>query len=378
VPFSIQRYMIYAAPLLLLFTIAAFSRDRLVGWRTAAGMALLSAVLWLTPEVGERVEQCGVFSTAERVDQIVPGLSTGAAMMVVGGLLCAVVLVLTATVPRRGTGRVAFPIGAALLVLLVAQTVTATVWQIDFERSNRHAAFPADLEWLDRHSRGPVAVLNVSDGSAAFSRVEFFNDHISRFYSQQIPVPGHRVAGGVCGWTIGPEDGSVNFADGCPAGTSEFFLNDPVVRLTFHDEVRSASDVHLGRLVAVRGAPKLLAAIQMPCVRGAVVVEPVTLRAHPDAPVRCNTALKATLWPRASGTLAVGIRGAAAEPHTVQVGLKSYPVPPGTVTVIALRVTAAAVVVKELDLDWAQTSRQDPALVSLDFVSGNGRRQSLL
>lgn len=370
---AIQRYMIYAAPMLLIFAIVAFARADLVRWRTLAVVGSLSSVFFLTPKIVDREEQRAAFATAERVNQWLPSFSPGTSLALVAAGLC-----LVAVVVLRLTSRRTFTLTMAslLLAMLAVQSVTVAVWQNRVALEARQANYPHDLQWIDHHSQGPVAVLNVTEQSGLFSALDFFNKNVTGFYNQHIPMPGLPVAGRICAWGIG-NDGSAVFDDACPPRTQEFLLADPLMAMKFRNEVRSVSEPHIGRLVTVRGTPKLLSAIQMPCRRKTIESEPVTLKLLPDEPVECNPVLIVSLWPEASATLAVGFRGAARRTHSVTIGRRTLRVPPRTLTTARVGVNAGYGVT-EFGLDWQRAGRGDPAVVSAELRFANGVRTSLL
>ncbi|MCW3004667.1 MAG: hypothetical protein JWQ20_3965 [Conexibacter sp.] len=376
VPWSIQRYVIYPAPLLLLLSVVALQHVRLVGLKTLAAVALSSPALLLVREVVERDEQRATFGTTERIRALVPSASTGISLLVVAVTLCLVAAVVTRSARQDPAVRPVV-VGCLMLVVLVAQTATVWDWRLGAGRAARPTVLPDDVAWLDHHSHGPVAALAVAGSSRQFWLVDFFNRNITRFYAPHLPVPGPlSVRGGACRWTIA-DDGTTRFQPGCAPHTSEFFLNDPIVHLTFIGQRTLASDPILGRIVHVEAPVRLRSMVTMPCARGEPLIEPITLRlGPPGAPTACRPQVGVRLWLHGRGVVVVGIRGAPATEHTVAVKDRRYAIAPNAVTNIRIAVTAGrhdAVV----DLDWAQRSASDAEVISVDLEAA-GRRESLL
>jgi hypothetical protein len=376
VPWSIQRYVVYVAPMLLLFGVVAFTRSRLVDVTSLAVAVVVSMLAILSPAVADRTEQRALFATADRVDDLLPGVSAGLSVALVGVLLLGAVAVIRL---RGGADRarsVAPIMAGGLLLVLTLQTATAWTWE---HRVTKFAGslVPRDLAWVDHHSRGPVGVLEVTRTAEMFYVLDAFNTSLTHFYATHIPPPGIRsVPGRVCGWRI-PDDGVPYFSARCGAVPHEFLINDPISHLTFYDEVASTRNASVGRIVEVRGVPRLKARVDTPCERPLRRVVPVTLAPmSDDVPVRCNMQLTATLWLDTPGIIVVGIRGSPLDDHRLSVGGKLYRIPAGGQGTLRLRVGRGRHQ-EIVDLDWGERSRLAPAIVSVELVQ-DGRRQNLL
>jgi hypothetical protein len=372
---SIQRYMIYVGPLLLVFAIAAFTRRGLAGPRVLIGAGLVSVAVLAMPEVAERSEQRAVFATAERLRDFLPTLGAGAAMLIV-----AVALAVTALAAlmrdRRGGGSLApMIVGASLLAVLVTQSVTVFSWQWGVERESRRL-LPDDLAWVDHHSRGPVAVLELTNNAFEFPLLDFFNKNIEQYYALATPISGAMLQGGFCQWRIA-RDGALEFPADCPLRTDELLLNDPMAHLRFRGERSSVAERHVGRLVRVQGPPRLSSVVFTPCNRPVPVPEPVTLRPLRDQPIPCTPVLSGVLWLDAPGTVRVAIAGAPFQDHVAMVGGRRHAIPANTRTSISIPIGHAGRQEFKVELDWAQRSRLDPEVVSIDLEQ-DGRRRSLL
>jgi hypothetical protein len=372
VQWPIQRYMSYVAPVLLLFCLAALTRDQLVRRRTFAGAGLLSLLVALTPDVVVRPEGAAVFTTTEALQTVVPDVPTGAALAVVAVALCLAGLGVLASGRRS---RIAAIMGGALLAVLLIQTSIQSGWQIGYTRAVR-ADLPADVAWVDHHSPGPVAVLEITRNWDDFFLVDFFNADIAQFFVLDHPPRGAGTAGRACGWHI-QHDGRAQFDDGCGAPVQTFFVNDPTGHLTFYDEVSSASSPKLGRIVTVRGRPRVRSLVTTACPRKQVILVPVIYRPYPsDTAWPCDAQVDLTTWLNRPGTVLVGIRGAPFADHAATVGGRSFVVKAGSSAVVRVPMGPGrhhAVV----GLDWAQRSPTDPEVTSVELEQ-DGRRSSLL
>jgi hypothetical protein len=372
----IQRYVIYVAPMLLLLCVVAVARPGLVGWRTWAAAGAVGLLLLRTPEVLERAEERAAFATTERVHDVLPGASTASAVTVVAVLLCllAAALAVWRVAEPRGRWTSAAGVGGLLLVVLVVQSATAWSWERATGRTIRNL-LPADAAWIDHHSHGPVAVLIASGNTPKLAAADFFNEHLARVYAPA-PMRGPKVQGATCRWGIAA-DGSLQFPASCPPRTRELWIDDPVAHLRFYDEVSTASDPRLGRIVRVSGAPRAKSLVILPCANVGVRQEPLTARPVPaGTPQECNPAVTASLWLDAPGTLIVTVRGAPQAEHGLTVGGRSHLIRAGTTTAVRVPVGTGAQR-RTLRLDWARRSPLDPEVVGVDLVQG-GRRQSLL
>jgi hypothetical protein len=375
VPAAIGRYMIYAGPLLLVFCLVAFTRDRLLGWRTVVAAAGLSLVYALTPAVAQRFEQRATFGTVERVQDVLPGIPAGGAVTAAAVVLCAIAA--GTLLSRRGRDRnvVAAVVGSSLLVLLVLQTVTVWSWQTGFQTEKR-AFLPADLAWVDHHAHGPVAVLAVTGNAQEFSALDFFSSRIEQFYRTRPGLPGWPAPGARCAWRIA-RDGTAVFERACGPPAREFLINDPVAHMTFYREAASATDPHVGRLTLVRGPARLKALVLTPCPRPVLFTQPVTFKAYPaDIPRGCSTQLIISTWLPRTATVTATFQGAPFGDHLAALAGRQLTVRAAAATRIPVRVSGGAQRTV-IDLDWDASSPAFPYLSSV-ILDENGRRQSLL
>ncbi|WP_324337976.1 hypothetical protein [Baekduia sp.] len=375
VPWPIQRYMSYAAPLLLLFCVVALTRPALVTRTTLVATALLSLLLALTPEVGARLEEGAVFATTERLRDVLPGIPEGASVTIVAVLLCVVGLAWLTIRPRADRAALAAVVGGNLLVVLAGQTATQSRWQIDYSRAVR-SGLPADLAWIDHHSTGPVAVLQVTGRRDNYYVLDDLNAHITQYFVPYAPLPTALGEGRSCRWTI-LRDGGTRFSRACGPPASTLFLNDPVAHLTFFHETASVAHPRLGRLVTVRGHPRLEALVKTPCPRPQTYLRPVTFRPYPpETPIPCEPQLLISTWLSRPGTVVVRLQGGPLLSHTAQVGSRRYTVPAAGVATVRIPMGPSEQHVA-VDLDWSQASPDDPRVLGVELEQ-DGVRRSLL
>ena len=54
---------------------------------------------------------------------------------------------------------------------------------------------PADLEWVDHHASGPVALLGVTQNAPQFDDIDFFNRKITQAYAPAAGLLGTQGPG---------------------------------------------------------------------------------------------------------------------------------------------------------------------------------------
>lgn len=368
----VQRYMVYAAPLLLVLFVAA-AEARMLSGRAIAAMAMAALVLLATPAPHDIGEQRAVWATTARVRDVLHGAPAGVSLLLVALLLCAVLAV---ALRRRGEGRPLAVAGSvALAALLLVQTGSAWYGQLHVLAEARRSV-PSDRAWLEHHRHGDVAVLEVTANAPEFGIIDFFNRGITRFYAYQNPLPGRRLQGGRCAWYIDKGSGAARFEPGCPPTGDEYFINDPGVRLHFDHEVRSFANPMIGRLVTVRGPLRLWALVEPPCDRFQAYDPESGERLGSDATVPCRPLVQADLWLRRPGTLVVAFRPAPFTDQAVVVAGRRTPIPAGVPTRIRIPVRPGANHIT-IRLSWAKRSPLDAALQGVELRQG-GRTQSLL
>jgi hypothetical protein len=362
VPWGIERYMGYVAPLVLVMLVVAFAREDIVSRRTLAVASAASLLLLLAPALQDVTEERAVGATIQRVHDIAGGASAGASLLVIALLTCGVAALLV----TRMRSRAAIGIAALMFVVLAVQSASAWNQTIDLRRAYR-ASFASDLEWVDHNSREPVAVLEAVRNGLGFEQYDFFNDKIDRYYASQLPPPGRALAGRACKWSV-VQGGYAQFDRACGSVPHRFFINDPSAHITFYDEADVVTDPHAGRLVTVQGKPRLRSVVYMPCDRKAVsFLPPWGDQVRADAPHQCAGGLTAYVWSDRAGALKIRIRGGS-ERQLAQIGQQQFEVPPGKETTLEAPVAQGGAQV-QVAFDWESRGSGEPEVVGVDLDS---------
>ena len=133
------------------------------------------------------------------------------------------------------------------------------------------------------------------------------------------------------------ESGELVLGAGCGPPPSRFLINDPSARVTFHDELRSASDRHFGRLVELTPstAPRARSLVILPCPRrtpGYSSTSPDIIGV--DSPITCAREMTGALWLDAPAQVAIRYRGGRRD-QMVEAGGKRWKIPADMKTTIA-------------------------------------------
>lgn len=365
VPWGVDRYVAYTVPVALLLTFVALARPGLVSLPRVALGGVASLLLLLAPSLQDVSEERALGATITRVHDVIGGASSGASLLIAALVACvAVALVLRVTDSRR-----ALAMGALLLALLATMSVTAWNRTLGIQDAYR-TFFPHDLRWVDDHSDRSVAMLAITRNPLGYEQYEFFNEKIARYYSPQVPVPGRGLEGRACKWAVG-KDGTVTFDKACGSVPRRFLVNDPTAHVTFYDESDVATDPQGGRLVTVRGAPRVRTLVYMPCEpRRIGFTRPWGDRLPASRPVQCAQDLRAYVWVNSQTTLVVQIKGGII-PHLAQADSKQYQVPEGTQTTLRIPVRAGGDLV-DLLFDWAGRGRDEPEVTGVGLDDGGG------
>jgi hypothetical protein len=335
---SIGRYMSYVAPLALVLATVLVARPGLLNRRVLGVAALLALTLLARPAVAMMGEERATWSSAYRVHQVL-GLAPATALTLVALLTLAVVAVVahrSALAPRASMSpaRAAAVVALALGAVLAVQS-QASWWQMLHTGSSFRTTMPDDLEWVDHHVGGPVALLGITQNAPQFDDLDFFNRKITQAYGPAAGLAGRRVEGKVCTFRFSAT-GEVQVQPECGPTPHRFLINDPSARVTFQNEIASASDPRIGRVVEVAPAatPRARALVVLPCPRRT----PDYRGDRPDitpptVPITCRAALTGALWLDAPARVAVRYRGGA-QTQTVTVGTRTFTLPAARDTTI--------------------------------------------
>ncbi|HEU4975705.1 MAG TPA: hypothetical protein VFT50_11490 [Baekduia sp.] len=372
---GIERYVWYVGPIAVVLAVALAQDRRLLTWRTLAPAVAIAALCVLRPDDPMHLEERGTWAIALRVHALVP-VSAGVALAVVGLAAVAAVVAATRTRPVGRAATLLVVTAATGLILLVQEQAS---WQhhLQVTRTFR-ASMPDDLQWIDHHASGPVAVLAVSQNAPAFPVLDFFNRSITQVYLPPSGLPSSPM-GRSCGWDASADDGSLRFGGaGCPSDPRTFLVADPQVRLTFADEVASAADEHVGRLVrlAPGAAPKLQSLIFLPCARAFPHLEGDAGKVVPaTAPHSCSTTMQVETWLGREAQLVLRYAGGTADHTVTRDDGHQWNLPAHRVTSITMPVAAGPHQIALQD-DWTTTAGA-PRLLSVDAVV-DGKRTPLI
>jgi hypothetical protein len=362
---AIGRYVTYAVPLALVLATVLVARPGLLSGRALllAGIAALG--LLARPAVTMIGEERATWGIAYRLHQVA---GVGVAVGVTAVALALVGLVVLLRERRTGGPRAAVVAGAAVALVLVVQSQAAW-WQMTETGRSFRSTMAADLEWIDHHARGPVALLAVTQNAPQFDDIDFFNRSITQAYAPAAGILGRGIQGTVCSLRFGLT-GALELGPGCGPTPHRFLINDPSARVTFHDEVASWSHPVVGRLVEVKpGAPpRARSLVVLPCPRRTPGYDAASPDITPDdAPITCAPSLTAALWLDAPAELAIRYRGGGREQH-VEAGGRRWTIPAGadaTVRVAAPRGYSQVVATN----DWTSSIRT-PRVVSVALLEG--------
>lgn len=331
-PWAIGRYVTYAVPLALVLMVVVL-RDRGLLTRASYVVAALGALAFVwRPAVAMMGEERATWGLAYRLHQL-GGVGVAAGLTVVALALVALVVL----VPRRHALAVAC---AAVGLVLVVQSQAAWWQMTDTGRSFR-SVMADDLEWVDHHATGDVALLAITQNAPQFDDIDFFNRKITQAYQPAEGILGRAIQGKVCSLRF-DATGLLVLGRGCGPRPSRFLINDPSARVTFQHEKASWSEPTVGRLVEVdpRQAPRARSLVVLPCPRrtpGYSTSSPDIVPS--DVPIQCARDLTAALWLDRDATLVVRYRGGARD-ESVLVGGRTLPVPRRVETVVRVPVKA--------------------------------------
>lgn len=360
---AIGRYVTYAVPLaLILMVVVLRERDRAVLLtRASYVVATLGALamVW-RPAVQMMGEERATWGLAYRLHQL-SGVGVAAGFTVVALALVALV----AFAPRR---RVLAAGCVAVGLVLVVQSQAAW-WQMTETGRSFRSVMADDLEWVDHHATGDVALLAITQNAPQFDDIDFFNRRITQAYQPAEGILGRAIQGKVCSLRF-DTSGLLVLGRGCGPRPRWFLVNDPSARVTFQDERASFSEPTIGRLIETdpRTAPRARSLVVLPCPRRTPGYSTSSPDITPsDAPIQCARDLTAALWLDRDATLVVRYRGGARD-ESVVVGGRTLPVPRRVDTVVRVPVKAGYSQTA-VSQSW-RSSAGTPAIASVALKDG--------
>jgi hypothetical protein len=350
----------YAVPLALILLVVLL-RDRALLTRASYAVAALGALAFvLRPAVQMMGEERATWGLAYRLHQL------GGVGVAVGLTVASLALVaLAALAPRR---RALMAGGLAVGLVLVVQSQAAWWQMTDTGRSFR-SVMADDLEWVDHHATGDVALLAITQNAPQFDDIDFFNRRITQAYEPAEGILGRAIQGKVCSLRF-DTGGLLVLGGGCGPTPHRFLINDPSARVTFHRETASWSEPTIGRLVEVdpRTPTRARSLVVLPCPRRTPGYSASSPDIVPvDAPIQCARDLTAALWLDDDATLVVRYRGGARD-ERVTVGGRALDVPRkvGTTVRVPVRAGYSQTVVTQ---SW-RSSVGTPTIASVALEDG--------
>jgi hypothetical protein len=349
---SIQRYVEYPVPLLLVGMVALLDRALVSVRAILAAGAAVSLSLVALPEARRVIEERAAYGLQEIVGPHAWALTLGLA------------LVAALALRRLGPPRAALAIAGIATMTLLAQSIAGWHWQIGLSRLFREQ-YPADIAWIDHHGDGPVARVFVYANSPLFDNAEFFSREVATVLRSPLHWRGRAIVGGSCQWSTS-SDGALQADGACLGGIRRIWNDDPLVRMSFYGGRPLARDPKLGQLIAVGPRPRVRSLIVLPCNRPTPVLSPSGADFHMPSTVECTGSLVARLFLDAPGRLELVFRGGSAD-HAASLGSRTWMLRARRIARVALPVGPGATTTS-ISTDWA-TSAGAPQLLGAKLVS---------
>jgi hypothetical protein len=258
----VDRYAMYLAPLLFLALVMAPGRiDRRTSLAVAVGVG---ATLFTAPLTHNYLEQPAIFGTQTRIYDIAPFFAHHqkfGLVFVALPLMLAGVFALSAR--KRSTTGLAVAV-AIVAGVMVTQSWTSQSLEISAIDSGRYTAVPRQVDWVDRHADGPVALLSVAKPQPWRPNIdlytEFFNRKVKYMYST-LPV-----GNGACNVDLKPSGALKQGTDYCRDFPRNWVILDGPIRMTLWGQRTLATTPHNGTLVRIPvGAPRVQSIVSPPC-----------------------------------------------------------------------------------------------------------------
>lgn len=362
-PHAIQRYVVYAAPLLLI-TAVVVAQAGVVPLRTAVIGSMSVALLgFATPAVAKAVEERGVYGLWLRIGDGL-GLSAGAAVGLVGVVAIGVTLAL---LWRARPWMTATGVGALTLAILLVQSQAGWKWQIDITRAFR-AQYPS-MTWLDDRTNPGVTRVFSFGNSNLTNNLGFFNTHVTQTLFPPEGYLGDSARGKQCELNI-DASGVVQIAKPCEANPRQIWNNDPLLRLAFANGRRTADHPLLGQVFDIDGGPpRVTVGVILPCATPTLNIskDETHFGALDPAKNNCLPALRASTFLTERGTLVVHFAGGS-DQHYIQVGQRSISIRPRQATTVRVPVEGKPARL-QLPIDWT-TTEGAPTITGITLEQG--------
>jgi hypothetical protein len=358
-PWAIGRYVTYAVPLALILMVVLL-RDRGLLTHASYAVAALGALgfVW-RPAVQMMGEERATWGLAYRLHEL-SGVGVAAGLTVVSLALVAL------AIGARRRAPVAACVAVGLVLVVQSQ---AAWWQMTETGRSFRSVMADDLEWVDHHATGDVALLAITQNAPQFDDIDFFNRRITQAYKPAEGILGRGIQGKVCSMRF-DASGLLVLGGGCGPTPHRFLINDPSARVTFQDERASWTEPTIGRLAEVdpRKPTRARSLVVLPCPRRTPGYSAATPDIVPaDVPIACAANLTAALWLDDDATLVVRYRGGPRD-ESVTVGGHRLAVPRRVATTVRVPVRAgySQTVVAQ---SW-RSSAGTPAILSVALDDG--------
>lgn len=377
VSWSIERYVMYAIPLMLVTMVVLVDRGAIELRRLVGASALVAVLVATTPGVRGVLEERGLYALNLRIGDLV-GTGTGLRLVIVTALLAG--LTIGAIALGRSSGRLATLLIVGITALTaVIQAQAGWAWQKTVtgqELAGWRSGYSGDPSWIDQASSQPVSRFVTTSNPPRFELTDYFNRRIDRVYVPDRPVGGAALAGRRCLWTA-DDTGAVTFEAACGARPTRLFLDDDFGKVTFYGQrVRKTVPV-LGRIVDLpRTTPRIKALVYVPCSPPVARLDPGGAgRTVPPVPYCPQPLLSGEFYLDGPARLVLTWRGGTSD-NQIQIGKRVYNLPAGELTRTPLDVPAGSNPLK-LPLPWNDPPPASPKLVSARLVQ-DGRSEELL
>jgi hypothetical protein len=336
-PWAIGRYVAYVIPIALVLATVVVTRPALLSKAGLVAGALAAFALALRPAIAMIGEERASWGIAYRVHQLL-GIGAGPALLLVGSLLAGLVFVAlrraAGGAPLRGA---ALLLGATAIVLVVQSQ--AAWWQMHKTAASFRSVMPGDLQWVDHHTSGPLALLAFTQNAPQFDDIDYFNRQVEQVFVPEAPILGRQILGDRCTFKF-TVSGTIDAQRTCGPLPHRFLINDPSARVRFRDEVAGATDRWTGRVVEVdpRKPVRARSLVVLPCPRRTPGYSAASPDIVPvDSPIDCSTDMTVALWLDRPATLAVRYHGGRT-PQTVNLAGRTFTIDPGRDTVVRVPV----------------------------------------
>jgi hypothetical protein len=352
----VDRYNMYLAPVVMLaFVLAPGVLRR---WAAVIVGSVATLALLLVPiSPNYVVEQPALYGAEKRVHDIAPFFAHHIRLglvLIALPIVVVTMLAVTSSGRRQTRGFVA----ACLVVVgfMIAQTWTTQNAVIGAIRAARTAAAAPQLDWVDRHVRGPAALLDLGQPhviGGAFSpgnneqNTDFFNRRLNDAYSTV-------EIGGGCRIALKP-NGSLSPGSGaCPPWPRYLVVEAHPFKPTLYGARTLVTTPFHGSLVELtRRSPRVLGLVKAPCDTGGCSGQ-ATVGLFLDTPGR----VEMTFSP-------------AATAHFVQLGRKVRKLPSRKTTTVGFAVGRGSFTY-HVPVSWTSPEGA-PRLTSVTLVSGGQR-----